>query len=175
MNTLNTSIEPKTSAPEFLLKRHLPASREKVWRAFTDPEQMKQWWGHKGATVVGSKMDFRVGGTYLYGLKSPNMPEMWGKFIYLEIAEPEKLVMKQHFSDPEGGITRHPLAPTWPRMLLTVFTFTESGEGTDFEIRWSPIDPTPEEEEIFMKSLESCRGGWSGTLEQLENFLKGAK
>ena len=46
---------------------------------------MKQWWGPKGFTVIASKMDFRVGGTYHYGMKAPDGSPMWGKFRYREI------------------------------------------------------------------------------------------
>jgi uncharacterized protein YndB with AHSA1/START domain len=38
-----------------------------VWKAFTDPEHMKQGWGPKDFTVIASKMDLRPGGTDRYG------------------------------------------------------------------------------------------------------------
>ena len=50
---------------------------------------MKQWWGPKGFTVIASKMDLRVGGTYHYGMKAPDGSPMWGKFVFREIVPPE--------------------------------------------------------------------------------------
>ena len=63
---------------------------------------------------LSSKMDLRPGGTYHYGMRTPDGKEMWGRFVYREIIPPERIVFVNSFSDPEGGITRHPMAPTWP-------------------------------------------------------------
>ena len=102
---------------DFVISRVFDAPRDLVWKALTEPERMKQWWGPKGFTVTASNMDFRVGGTYHYGMKSPTGEPMWGKFRYLEVVPPQRMVMINSFSDEAGGITRHPMAPTWP--LLT--------------------------------------------------------
>ncbi|MBI3597425.1 MAG: SRPBCC domain-containing protein [Nitrospirae bacterium] len=47
---------------EFVISRTFDAPRDLVWKAFTDPERMKHWWGPKGFTVRVAKMDFRPGG-----------------------------------------------------------------------------------------------------------------
>lgn len=44
---------------------------ELVWKAWTDPERMKRWWGPKNFTSPFCKIDFRVGGKYLYCMRSP--------------------------------------------------------------------------------------------------------
>src|SRR5262245_37349672 len=110
---------------EFVISRVFDAPRELVWKAFTDPERMKQWWGPKGFKVLTSKMDFRLGGTYLYGMRAPDGSAMWGKFVYREIVVPERMVLITSFSDESGGVTRHPMAPTWPLQMLSTFTFEE--------------------------------------------------
>ena len=46
-----------------IITRVFDAPRELVWKAFTDPKRMNEWWGPKGFTVEHSKMDLRVGGT----------------------------------------------------------------------------------------------------------------
>src|SRR5688572_23597055 len=98
-----TTIEKEQATePEFVLSRTFDARRERVWRAFTDSEAMRHWWGHAGAKVIAGQMDLRVGGTYVYGLQTPGQPEMWGRFTYREIAAPEKLVAENCFSDPQG-------------------------------------------------------------------------
>src|SRR4029077_8677696 len=103
-----------TKSPDFVISRVFEAPRDLVWKCFTDPERMQQWWGPKGVTVVQSKMDFRVGGTYHYAMKNPDGSVMWGRQVYRETTPPERLVLINSFSDEKGGLSRHPLAPTWP-------------------------------------------------------------
>jgi uncharacterized protein YndB with AHSA1/START domain len=168
MNTVQTG--------DFIISRMLDAPRELVWKCFTDPEHMKQWWGPKGIKVVASKMDLRPGGTYLYGMQVPDGPVMWGKFVYREIEPPAKFVVINSFSDEKGGLTRHPMSPSWPLEMLSVFTFEEQPGGkTRFTIRWSPHNATAEERKIFDAGHDSMRQGWGGTMEQLEAYLAKAK
>jgi uncharacterized protein YndB with AHSA1/START domain len=173
MNANKTATAAAADAPlrEFVIARTFDAPRERVWRAFTEVERMKQWFGPKGFTTKVAKMDFRPGGMYHYCLVSPDGKEMWGKAVYREIAAPERLVWVNSFSDPEGGITRHPMAPTWPRVMLTTITFAEQGGRTTVTVHWLPIDPTPEERRTFDAGHDSMRQGWGGTFEQLEAYL----
>ncbi len=69
-----------------MTSRAFDAPRELVWKAFTEPERMKQWWGPKGFTVIAAKMDLRPGGTYHYGMQAPDGATMWGKMVFREIA-----------------------------------------------------------------------------------------
>jgi uncharacterized protein YndB with AHSA1/START domain len=161
---------------DFVLSRVFDAPRDLVWKCFTDPEHMKRWWGPKGVTVIESKMDLRVGGTYLYGMKVPDGPAMWGRMVYREITPPEKLVFINSFSDEKGGLTRHPMAPTWPMEMLSVFTFEEQpGDKTKFTVRWSPHNATEEERKTFDAGHASMNQGWSGTMEKFETYLAKAK
>ncbi len=100
--------------PDFVISRVFDAPRDLVWKAFTDPDRMKQWWGPKGFTVIASKMDLRPGGTYHYGLRGPNGAAMWGKFVFREIVARERMMFVSSFSDEAGGTTRHPLHQSWP-------------------------------------------------------------
>jgi uncharacterized protein YndB with AHSA1/START domain len=89
---------------------------------------------------------------------------------------PEKLVFINSFSDEKGGVTRHPMAPTWPLQLLSTFTFEEQAAGkTKFTIRWSPYEATEEERKTFEAGRASMNQGWSGTLEQFEAYLAQTK
>jgi uncharacterized protein YndB with AHSA1/START domain len=167
-------MQDKAAAPskDFVISRVLNAPRDLVWQCFTDPQRMKQWWGPKGFKVIASKMDLRVGGTYHYGMKSPDGKPMWGLFTYREVVPQQRLVFVNSFSDEAGGITRHPMAPTWPLQMLSTFTFEDAGDGkTKFTVRWAPLNPTPEERATFDAGHASMTGGWSGTMEQLEAYL----
>jgi uncharacterized protein YndB with AHSA1/START domain len=167
---MNTTQD--AAGADFVISRVFDAPRDLVWKCFTDPEHMKQWWGPKGCTVIASTMDLRPGGTYLYGMKAPDGGAMWGRMVYREIVPPSKLVFVNSFSDEKGGLTRHPMSPTWPIELLSVFTFEEQPDGkTKFTVRWSPLNPTAEERKTFDAGHASMTGGWSGTMGQLEAYL----
>ena len=165
-----------TKSTDFVISRVFDAPRELVWQAFTDPEHMKHWFGPKGSTVVVSKMDLRVGGTYHGALRDPSGQVMWAKFIYREVAPPRRLVWEHSFSDENGGLTRHPLAPTWPLTLLTTVTFDEPRQGqTGVTLRWAPLNATAEEQATFDAAHDSMRGGWGGSFDQLAAFLAKAQ
>ncbi len=54
--------------------------------------------------------------------------QLWGKFVYREIVEPEKIILVNSFSDKDGGLTRHPMSPSWPLQLLSTTTFDQLDE-----------------------------------------------
>src|SRR5262245_14313661 len=111
-----------TKSTDFVISRVLDAPRELVWRSFTDPDHMKQWWGPKDFTVMTSKRDLMVGGTNHYGLNAPDGTPMWGKFVFHEIVRPERLDLISAFYDEKGGTTRHPGHTSWPLQLHSTFT-----------------------------------------------------
>jgi len=165
-----------TKTAPFVFSRVFDAPRDLVWRCFTDPGHMRQWWGPKGFKVLASNMDLRVGGTYHYGMSAPDGSRMWGKFVYREIVPPERLDFISLFSDEKGGITRHPGHMSWPLEMHSTFTFEElPGGKTKFIISWEPHNATGEERQTFEAGRDSMRMGWSGTLEKLEAYLAKAK
>jgi uncharacterized protein YndB with AHSA1/START domain len=105
-------------AGDFVISRVFDAPRDLVWKRFTEPERMRQWWGPKGFNVLASKIDLRPGGTYHYGMETPNGQSMWGKFVYREIVPQGRLVFINSFSDEKGGTTRHPGHADWPLEML---------------------------------------------------------
>jgi uncharacterized protein YndB with AHSA1/START domain len=100
---------------------------------------------------------------------------MWGKFVYREIEKPSRIVLVSAFSDEAGGITRHPMAPTWPLQMLSTFLFEMEGDGTRLTIKWVPLNPTDAERATFEGGFASMNQGWSGTFEQLEAYLAKVK
>lgn len=161
---------------EFVISRVFDAPRDLVWKCFTEVERIKQWWGPKGVKIVKAEMDLRPGGTYHYAMQTPDGKIMWGKFVYREIAPPERLVFINSFSDEQGGVTRHPLAPNWPLLMLSTFTFEDAPGGkTKFTVRWSPHQASAEEQKTFDEGHQSMTQGWTGTLDQLGDYLAKTK
>jgi uncharacterized protein YndB with AHSA1/START domain len=161
----------ETKTEDFVISRVLDAPRELAWKVFTQVEHMKQWWGPKGFTVIHAKMDLRPGGSFHYALKSPDGATMWGKFMFREIAPPEKLAFMSSFSDETGGVTRHPMAPSWPLHMLTTFSFEDLGDKTRFTVRWAPYNATEDERQAFEAGRPSMTQGWTGTMDQLAAYL----
>ncbi len=162
---------PPATAP-FVMSRTLAAPQALVFAAFTEAERMKHWWGPKSVTVVQSNMDLRPGGSYHYCMRTADGQDMWGKFAFLEVVAPERLELLNSFSDANGGLTRHPMAPTWPAEMFSRFTFTEQNGATLFEMLWSPHNASAEEIATFDKGRDGMQAGWTGTLDQLDAYLK---
>ena len=166
----------QTKTTDFVIERVFDAPRDLVWKCFVEPERMKEWFGPKGSVIVASKMDFRVGGTYLGALRDASGRVMWAKFVYREIAAPERLVWVHSFSDEAGGLMRHPLNATRPLELLATVTLEDSPGGrTKVTLRWSPLNATVEEIKTFDAARDGMTQGWGGSFELLAAYLTNAK
>ncbi len=86
-----------------VVTRVFDAPRELVWKAYTDPKYVMQWWGPKGFTCPACEMDFRVGGKSLLCMKTPDGYEGWNAVEYHEIVLHEKIVSSMYFSDSKGN------------------------------------------------------------------------
>jgi uncharacterized protein YndB with AHSA1/START domain len=162
------------AAQPFVLTRHFKAPRALLWQAWTDPQHLAAWMGPAGSTTLAAHMDLHVGGRYHYGLRTADGTEMWGLCEYLEIVAPERLVYVQSFSDPLGGLSRHPLAPTWPLRMLTTVTLMEHAGlslGTTLELRWEPIDASAGEIGTFNGAHAGMQQGWGGSMAKLEAWV----
>ncbi len=168
-----TKATEKPKTEPFVISRVFDAPRELVFKAMTDPEHMKHWFGPKGFKTIAQTMDLRPGGIYHYGLQAPDGSTMWGRFVYREIAAPERIVLVNSFSDAEGGITRHPMSPTWPLEMLSIYSLEEVEEGrTKVTISWAPFNASDEELATFDQGRPSMTQGFSGTFAQLEAYLE---
>ncbi len=156
---------------EFVIIREFNASRELVFKMWTDPKHLNNWWGPVGFKVKTEKIELKPGGIFHYSMETPDGDMMYGKFIYQEIVVPEKLVFIDSFSDKEGGITRHPLAPKWPAEILNTLLFIEQNGKTILKMTNVAINSNEDEEKTFVDGMASLTQGWGGTLSQLENYL----
>lgn len=156
---------------ELIVTRVFNAPRERVWKAWTEPERLAQWWGPKGFTMLTHQIDLRPGGVYHYCMRSPAGQEMWGKFVYREVAAPERLVFVNSFSDKDGHTLRHPMSATWPLEILNILTFTEHEGKTTITLQGGPLHATEEERQTFEAGRASVQRGMAGTFEQLDAYL----
>ena len=165
------SDDPASDIAEFVISRSFDAPVELVWKAHTEVERLKQWWGPKGFTLLSATLDLRPGGIFHYGLRSPDGHEMWGKFVYREISAPERIVFLVAFSDSRGGTTRHPWSPAWPLETLNTLRLCTEDNRTVVTIQSEPHRATEEERRTFESGRDSMRMGFTGTLDQLAAYL----
>lgn len=107
---MSNKMISKVEGSELILERVFDAPRELVFKVFSEAEHLKQWWGPRGWTVTVCNVDFRPGGIWHYCMKCMDKNqgdfygfESWGKGIYQEIVESEKIVYIDYFSDAEGN------------------------------------------------------------------------
>ena len=162
-----STVEP------FTISRIFKAPRALVFQCHTDVAHLAKWYGPAGTKVIKADLDFRVGGTYHYGLALPDGSEMWGKQVYREIVVPQRLVFVQSFSNPSGEIIAHPMAATWPRQMLATSTFEDLGDKTTkLTVTWLPLDAGAEEIATFDHAREGMNAGFNGTFDQLTSYLE---
>jgi uncharacterized protein YndB with AHSA1/START domain len=159
----------------FVISRVFGAPRERVWKAWTDAAELKNWWGPQGFKVHTCRVDLRPGGLFLYGMTAPDGKDLWGRFVYREIAAPKKLVFIVSFSNPEAGVTQNPWTPNWPLHILSTVEFEEEGpRRTRVTVSWLPHEPSELERQAFDEGRERLKQGWGGTLDKLTGHLNKA-
>ncbi len=151
--------------------RTIKAPRQLVFDCFTKPEHLLKWWGPAGMTMEVANVDLRPGGLYHYCLAIPNGDKMWGRFVYHQIISPELLSYFVSFSDKAGGITRHPMSPTWPAEMLSTAFFSEIDGITTLALYVKAHNASAEELATFEAGKSSMEQGFGGTFSQLEAYL----
>ena len=173
MDDLNTIA--RTTAPrEFVISHVFDAPRALVWKAWTEPTRLAQWWGPVGFTMFSSKLDLRPQGLFHYGMRSPQGQEMWGKFVFREIIAPERLVFAVSFSDQACHPCRHFASPTWPLEVLNTLMLAEHEGRTTLTLQGFPVNATDEECTTFEAARDSMQQGFSGTWNRLAAYLDNA-
>ena len=166
------SAKSSTSAKgPFSISRTYDVPRDVMWKLWTDCEHLKHWWGPKGLTIGTCKMDLRVGGMFLYSMVAPDGTEMWGKWVFRAIDAPRSMTVLVSFSDKNAGVTRHPMAPTWPLYNLSTMTLEEKDGKTTITVRWTAYEATQEEQDTFDAGHDSMRMGFTGTFDQLAAYI----
>src|SRR5262245_11410688 len=159
---------------EFVIAREFDAPRDLVWKAWTEKDRLAQWWGPKGCKIEVLKFDLRPGGVFHYAMRFSAGKPMYGRFIYREIAAPERLVFVNSFSDADGGLTRAPfpqLGGVWPLEILNNVTLVEQSGKTALALRGFPVNATPAEIAAYVGMFDSMRQGFGGTFDALADCL----
>lgn len=171
VDKLEEHVAAISDAPGFTVTRTFQASREAVWKAHSELDQLSKWWGPQGFEWIGGTLDFRPGGIFHYGMRAPNGAEMWGKFAYQEIAAPERIVFVNSFSDREGNNVRAPFAEDFPLEILNILTLTELHGTTTLTLRGSPINASEAEKKRYAAMKPSMNAGFNATYNHLEQYL----
>ncbi len=145
----------KNETNELKLTRVYEAPLSAVWSAWTDVNQVAQWWGPRGFTLTTHSKDLRVGGTWRYTMHGPDGVDYPNVTTYLEV-EPNRRLVYDH------GATDH----TPPLFRVTV-TFTETPRGTrmDMTMALATVEAARETRK-FIK-----RAGGESTWDRLSEFL----
>jgi len=138
--------------------RVIPAPPELVYRAWTDPEKLAQWWGPKGFTNPVCEMDVRPDGALRIEMRAPDGTVYPMTGVYQEIVEPERLAFTSAALDPE----RAPLFE-----VLTTASFLERGSKTILRVQTRIVKSTA----AAAPYLRGMLLGWTQSLERLEAFV----
>jgi uncharacterized protein YndB with AHSA1/START domain len=155
----------------FVVSRTLDAPRELVFKAWTEVERLGQWWGPKGMKIEVKRFELKQAGIFLYSMQLPDGNLWWGRFVFQEITSPERLVFINSFSNETGNAVRAPFNEKWPLEVLNTVTFTEYDGRTTVRLHGLPIHATGEELALYKSFHSSMQQGFSGTFEQLVNYL----
>ena len=139
--------------PGLSITRVFHAPRERVWREWTEPERFADWFGGEAEVpVAGVSMDVRTGGRWRATMfAGPERREIRWKGEYLEVVEPERLVLT--LSDRPDEVYE----------LVTV-VLTDLGEGRT-EMRLSQSGHLPAAQYL------RAREGWSSFLDRIQARL----
>ena len=160
------SFATKTCEDEIVIARFFDAPRELAWRAWTEPELVKEWLGPKNYTSPSVTIDLRVGGKYLYCMRSPGGRDIWSTGVYREIVRPERIVATDSFADEKGNVvpaTYYGMSKDFPAELLVTVTFEVQATRTKLTLRHTGIPPGD--------LSDATRAGWNESLDKYAGVL----
>jgi uncharacterized protein YndB with AHSA1/START domain len=142
---------PFAAKAELVLTRTFDAPRDLVFKAWTDPKHLAQWWGPRGFTTEIREMDVKPGGAWHYTMHAPDGNEYAFDGVYVEVVELERLVF-------DGFIHASPELRVWTEVM-----FADREEKTEVVVRQS-----------YAFESDATRGasiGWNQQLDRLGEFL----
>ncbi len=150
------------------ITRVFNAPRELVWKAWTDPEHLMRWWGPKIFTSPACKIDFRVGGKYLFCMRSPEGKDFWSTGVYREIVPLERIVYSDNFADEKGNVVPASYyglpGDHWPKEIVVTVTFEDLNGKTKMTLRCVGFPAG--------QASEMAKAGWNESFDKLADSLK---
>jgi len=151
-----------------VLRRVLDSPRDAVWKAWTEPERLKGWWGPRGFTSPECRIDLRPGGRFHACMRSPDGKDFWSAGIYREVVAPSRIVVTDYFADEHGKKiepTEYGMSASWPSEALVTLTFVEhEGDKTRLTVHHGVGGASAAERDM-------CRQGWEESLDKLAEYL----
>lgn len=102
----------QVSDREVVFHRLLDAPRELVWRAFTDPRHLDEWWGPRGVRTITQEFAFERDGAWTFVMRGPDGSDLPNRVVFREIVPPSRLVLDNAWDAPD--------APLAFRIVLTL-------------------------------------------------------
>lgn len=146
---------------ELVLERIIDAPPEKLFRCWTTPELMQQWFVPKPWTLASVDLDLRPGGNCCVVMRSPEGKEFPNPGIYLEVVPNERLVFTDAYTTA--------WVPSDKPFMTGIITFEDLGNGkTKYTARarhWTAEDKAAHEKMGFHE-------GWGICADQLADLAK---
>jgi uncharacterized protein YndB with AHSA1/START domain len=144
----------EAAKPSLEIKRLIKAPRDQVYAAWTDPAQLKQWFGPEKVQTNDLVVDPRAGGKFRWDLTTPEGEEMTVFGEYRELEPGKRIVFTWQWDDDE----------VWENLVSIVTVELTDGEGgTELRLRHEQL---PNEQ-----SRQGHTGGWNSALDKLEKFF----
>jgi uncharacterized protein YndB with AHSA1/START domain len=159
MNIVKNSLSGDFTSGELLITRTFDAPRALVFKAWTDPRQVAQWWGPAGFTNPVCEVDARTGGAMRIHMRAPDGTVYPMTAVFREVVEPERIVFVSGAHVDESG---KPLFE-----VLTTVTFAEQGGRTTLTMSARPLNPPPE----AAPYLSGMEQGWGQSIDRLAAFV----
>jgi len=152
---------------ELVITRIFNAPPERVWKALTDPREMRQWWGPKGFTAPSLSVDLRVGGVFRYCMRSPEGKDYWGTGVYREIVPGKRIVYTDSFADEKGNVvpaTYYGMGADIPLEMLVTLTFEKEKNHTKVTLHHAGMPVGPD--------FDGATQGWNEMFDKLVKHLE---
>jgi uncharacterized protein YndB with AHSA1/START domain len=140
---------------EFVITRIFDAPRSVVFRAWTDPAQVAQWYGPQGFTIAFLELDVRPGGAWRKCMRSAEGKDYWRHGIYLEVTPPRRLAFTYLSDDPNSDPGHE--------TIVTV-TFAEQGDKTLMTLRQANFES--------MAARDAHNSGWTSCMVRFGAFVE---
>lgn len=148
---MSTTPDATISKPSLTIKRRLKAPPTTVFRAWTEPEKIKRWFGPAQVQCTRAEFELRSGGRFMIVARSPNGQEHKVSGVVREVIPNEKVVYTWAWqSTPE-------------RESLVTVEFTPDGTGTLLTLTHTQFADEP--------ARDRHQSGWIGALDKLESYL----